>query len=151
MDLTQQAASRAVRPPGGDKSRGLRKAKLVAGMTARLPKDTSRQCRRTFYRAKRSEMSFACAGDCNLRGGLAFLRVSQAALTPEEGSEMTIPEAKQYVGKNCWVSWTDRLGQEHNKVLQVEDLQFVPLYGAYIIGDTEEVRLEKVTTIRALD
>jgi len=64
---------------------------------------------------------------------------------------MTIPEAKQYVGKNCWVSWTDRLGEEHSKVLQVEDLQFLPLYGAYIIGDTEEVRLEKVTAIRALD
>lgn len=84
MDLTQQAASRAVRPPGGDKSRGLRKAKLVAGMTARLPKDTSRQCRRTFYRAKRSEMSFACAGDCNLRGGLAFLRFQRRTAGPPQ-------------------------------------------------------------------
>ena len=82
-------------------------------------------------------------------------RVDQGEGSPgktlEEGSEMTIPEAKQYVGKNCWVSWTDRLGEEHSKVLQVEDLQFLPLYGAYIIGDTEEVRLEKVTAIRALD
>ena len=64
---------------------------------------------------------------------------------------MTIPEAKQYVGRNCWVSWTDRHGHEHSKVLRVEDLQFRPLYGAYIIGDTEEVRLDKVTEILALD
>lgn len=64
---------------------------------------------------------------------------------------MTIPEAREYVGKSCWVSWTDRLGQEHSKVVQVEDLQFVPLYGAYLIGDTEEVLLDKVTQIRPLD
>lgn len=64
---------------------------------------------------------------------------------------MTIPEARQYVGKNCWVRWTDRLGQEHSKPLQVEDLQFAPLYGAYIIGDTEEVRLDRVTQIHALE
>jgi len=64
---------------------------------------------------------------------------------------MTIPEAKPYVGKNCWVKWTDRTGQAHGKVLRVEDLRFVPLYGTYIIGDTEEVRLEKVTEIRVVD
>lgn len=64
---------------------------------------------------------------------------------------MTIPEAREYVGRNCWVSWTDRLGQEHSKVLQVEDLQFQPLYGAYLIGDTAEVRLDKVKQIRVVD
>ncbi|HUV04537.1 MAG TPA: hypothetical protein VMX94_05465 [Armatimonadota bacterium] len=64
---------------------------------------------------------------------------------------MTIPEAKAYVGRSCWISWTDRLGREHSKVLQVENLQFVPLYGAYLIGDTEEVRLDKVTQIRPID
>lgn len=64
---------------------------------------------------------------------------------------MRIPEAKQFVGRECRVSWTDRLGQEHSKVLRVEDLQFVPLYGAYIIGDTEEVRLDKVTRIQPVE
>lgn len=64
---------------------------------------------------------------------------------------MRIPEAKQFVGRECQVSWTDRLGQEHSKVLRVEDLQFVPLYGAYIIGDTEEVRLDKVTRIQPVE
>ncbi len=64
---------------------------------------------------------------------------------------MTIPEAKQYVGKNCWVTWLDRRGEEHAKVFQVESLRFVPLYGAYMMGGTEEVRLERITEIRALD
>jgi len=64
---------------------------------------------------------------------------------------MRIPEAKQFVGKECRVSWTDRLGQEHSKVLRVEELQFMPLYGAYIIGDTEEVRLDKVTRIQPVE
>jgi len=68
-----------------------------------------------------------------------------------EGKEMRIPEAKQYIGRDCWVSWTDRLGQEHNKVLKVEDLQYLPLYGAYLIGDHEEVRLDKVTQIQPVD
>lgn len=64
---------------------------------------------------------------------------------------MTIPEAKAYVGRNCWISWKDRLGEQHSKVLQVEELQFVPLYGAYLISDTEELQLDRVTQIRALD
>lgn len=64
---------------------------------------------------------------------------------------MKIPEAKQYVGRSCWISWTDRLGQEHSKILRVEDLQFVPLYGAYIISDEEEVRLDKVTQIQPVE
>jgi hypothetical protein len=64
---------------------------------------------------------------------------------------MTITEAKQYVGRNCWISWTDRTGQEHGKLLQIEDLQFVPLYGTYLIAETEELRLEKVTDIRPMD
>jgi len=36
-------------------------------------------------------------------------------------------------------------------VLKVEDLQFLPLYGAYIIGDHEEVRLDRVTQIQPVD
>jgi hypothetical protein len=61
---------------------------------------------------------------------------------------MTIREAKQYVGKSCWISWIDRLGVEHTKVLQVEELRFEPMYGAYLIGDTDDVSLERVKEIR---
>jgi len=64
---------------------------------------------------------------------------------------MTISEAKQYIGRHCWLRWSDRQGRERTKVLHVRDLQFIPLYGAYIIGDTEEVRLDRVTRIRVVD
>ena len=65
--------------------------------------------------------------------------------------QMTIVDAKQYVGKNCAVTYTDRLGIEHSKVLRIHDLTFVPLYGAYLVGDIEDVYLDKVTAIRLLD
>ena len=64
---------------------------------------------------------------------------------------MTIPEAKTYVGKNCSVTWKDRRGIEQSTRLHIEDLTFVPLYGAYLVGDIEDVCLDKVTRIQPLD
>jgi hypothetical protein len=64
---------------------------------------------------------------------------------------MTITEAKRFVGRNCWVSWTDRVGEQHGQVLQVEDCQYIPMYGAYIIAENEEVRLDKITDMHAVD
>ena len=64
---------------------------------------------------------------------------------------MRIQEAKQYLGKNCRISWIDRQGREHNETLQIRDLQLVPLYGAYFVGEAEEVRLDAVRQIRALE
>jgi len=64
---------------------------------------------------------------------------------------MTIVDAKQYVGKNCAVTYMDRLGVEHNLVLHIHDLTFVPLYGAYLVGDVEDLCLDKVTAITLLD
>ena len=81
---------------------------------------------------------------------LAFF-IGWKPLLEREGLEMRIPEARQFVGRDCWVSWTDRLGQQQSKVLRVEELQFLPLYGAYIIGEHEEVRLDKVTQIQPVD
>ena len=66
-------------------------------------------------------------------------------------SKMTIVDARQYVGKNCAVTYRDRLGVEHNKDLHIENLTFVPLYGAYLVGDAEDVCLDKVTAISLLD
>lgn len=64
---------------------------------------------------------------------------------------MTIGDARKYVGRNCWISWTDRTGQEHGKLLQVEDLQYVPMYGTYLYTDSEELNLDKITEIRPMD
>ena len=64
---------------------------------------------------------------------------------------MNIPEAKQYLGKNCAVTFVNRQGDEITRNLHVYDVAFVPLYGAYLIGDMEDVSLERVTSINALD
>ena len=63
---------------------------------------------------------------------------------------MTIPEAKPYIGKNCWIKWTDRCGNQFSRIMHVENIQYQPLYGSYLIGDAEEVRLDRVTEIRDL-
>jgi hypothetical protein len=64
---------------------------------------------------------------------------------------MTIPEAKPYVGRNCDVTWKDRHGIEQSRRLHIQELSFVPLYGAYLMGDIEDVFLDKVTRIQPLD
>ena len=64
---------------------------------------------------------------------------------------LTIPEIRQYVGRNCTVTWKDRLGHEHSKVLHIHDVSFVPLYGAYLVGDVDDVNLDRVTNIEPLD
>lgn len=64
---------------------------------------------------------------------------------------MRIPEAKQYMGRNCTVTYHDRHGDEITTNLHVQDVAFVPLYGAYLIGDIEDVSLERITNIRAAE
>ena len=64
---------------------------------------------------------------------------------------MRIPEAKQYLGRNCSVTFLNRHGDEVTRNLHVHDVAFVPLYGAYLIGDMEDVCLDRVTSISALD
>ncbi len=64
---------------------------------------------------------------------------------------LSIPEIRELVGRNCAVTWLDRLGKEHSKVLHIHDVSFVPLYGAYLVGDVEDVSLERVTSITPID
>jgi hypothetical protein len=62
-----------------------------------------------------------------------------------------LPEARQYLGKRCAVTFLNRQGDEVTRNLQVHDLAFVPLYGAYLIGDIEDVCLDRVTSISTID
>lgn len=64
---------------------------------------------------------------------------------------MRIPDAKQYLGRNCSVTYRNRHGDEITKSLHIHDVTFVPLYGAYLIGDVEDVSLDRITNISALD
>ena len=63
---------------------------------------------------------------------------------------MSISEAKKYMGQQCSVTYMNRHGDAITKDLHVHDVQFVPMYGAYLIGDIEDVSLDKVTNIMSL-
>lgn len=64
---------------------------------------------------------------------------------------MRIPEAKQFLGRNCSVTFKNRNGDEITKQLLVNDVAFVPMYGAYLIGDIEDVCLDRITNISTID
>ena len=64
---------------------------------------------------------------------------------------MRIPEAKQFLGRHCAVTFRNRHGDNVTRNLTVHDVAFVPLYGAYLIGDIEDVSLDRVTSIHTLD
>jgi hypothetical protein len=69
----------------------------------------------------------------------------------EEETKMTVREAAPYVGRDCAVTWKDRYGSEQVFSTHIYKLGFVPLYGSYIMGDVEDVFLNKVVRILPLD
>ncbi|MFQ3550368.1 MAG: hypothetical protein SNJ70_11530 [Armatimonadota bacterium] len=64
---------------------------------------------------------------------------------------MQIPEAKQYLGKNVNVTFNDRHGNTHSRNMYVEEVTFVPMYGGYLIGDIDEILLDRVTNISVIE
>lgn len=64
---------------------------------------------------------------------------------------MMIPEAKQYLGQKVAVTYSDRRGQSHTTTIKVQDISFVPMYGSYMMGDIEDIWLDRITSISAAD
>ena len=64
---------------------------------------------------------------------------------------MYIPEAKQYLGNNVAGTFRDRHGDLHTKSLHVHDVTFVPIYGGCLVGDIEDIWLDRVTSISAVE
>lgn len=64
---------------------------------------------------------------------------------------MMIPEAKTYMGRDCAVTFRDRHGEEHTQTLHVHDVTYVPMYGAYLVGDSDDIWLDRVTSISAIN
>ncbi len=64
---------------------------------------------------------------------------------------MFIPEAKQYLGQNVSVTYRDRKGDLHTQSMQVQDVSFVPMYGGCLMGDIEDVWLDKITSISSIE
>lgn len=60
---------------------------------------------------------------------------------------MGISDAKKLIGQKCDVRWTDRGGHELEMISMIHDVTFVPLYGGYLITDTEDIPLEKVVHV----
>ncbi len=65
--------------------------------------------------------------------------------------EMYIKEAKQFLGKDVLVSYFDNKGNLHTKTVHVHDITFVPLYGGCLVGDIEDIWLDKVSSISSIE
>lgn len=64
-----------------------------------------------------------------------------------EALQVGISDAKKFIGHKCDVRWKDRTGQELQAVSVIHDVTFVPLYGGYLITDTEDIQLDKVVAV----
>lgn len=60
---------------------------------------------------------------------------------------MTNLEPRQFSGRNCWITWTDECGHLRNKVVKVESLQYVPLYGVYVLNDAIDALSDRKTQV----
>ena len=60
---------------------------------------------------------------------------------------MGISEAKKFIGQVCAVRWLDRKGQELSTISRIHDVTYVPMYGGYLIADTDDIPLDKLTGI----
>src|SRR5947209_4582923 len=80
------------------------------------------------------------------------LRVSAANTygTNKGGVVVVISDAKKLVGRVCAVEWLNRNGEEMRVVSRIHDATFVPLYGGYLITDTDDVRLDRILSIHLL-
>jgi hypothetical protein len=74
-----------------------------------------------------------------------------ASHQPRGGMHMGVHDAKAYVGSLCEITWKDRVGNTHVTLATVEDARYVPLYGAYLITDAEDIRLDQVVSIEVAD
>ena len=63
------------------------------------------------------------------------------------GVLVLLSEAKSFVGKVCAITWRDRVGNELSTVSKIYDATFVPLYGGYLITDTEDIRLDRIDDV----
>ncbi len=64
---------------------------------------------------------------------------------------MKLHEAKEFINKLCEVRWLDRSGTEQSCVSLIYDVTFVPLYGGYVVTDTDDIRLDKIVDIVAAE
>jgi len=60
------------------------------------------------------------------------------------GTSMQIQEAKSFVEHQVSLEWADRKGEIHRDVVDVYEVNFVPLYGPCMITSAGEIRLDRI-------
>ena len=60
---------------------------------------------------------------------------------------MQLQEARELIGKTCSVHYTDRSGREHERVSKIYDATYVPLYGGYLVIDTDDIRFDRIVSV----
>jgi hypothetical protein len=61
---------------------------------------------------------------------------------------VVITDAKKLIGKICAIEWFARNGVSQRAVTKVHDVTYVPMYGGYLITDTEDVRLDRISRVQ---
>ncbi|MFN8139449.1 MAG: hypothetical protein U0R49_06595 [Fimbriimonadales bacterium] len=57
---------------------------------------------------------------------------------------MTVSEARDYVGKEVEVHYSDRRGDECSAIAYLVDVQHIPMYGTSLLFDFGEVAISRV-------
>ena len=63
---------------------------------------------------------------------------------------MLLSEAKRFVGQYVNLTYRERSGDTVEKIAEIFDIGFVPLYGPCLITDVGEIRLDRLVTCRQL-
>ena len=64
---------------------------------------------------------------------------------------MGITDAKKLVGKMCDILWVNRQGNEVQTLSRIYDVTYVPLYGGYVIADSDDIRLDKIIMVSLVE
>lgn len=57
---------------------------------------------------------------------------------------MGILEAKAFINQWVQLTWSDRRGREIQDLVQVFEVEFVPLYGPCLITSQGDIRLDRI-------
>ena len=63
---------------------------------------------------------------------------------------MLLSEAKRFVGQYVNLTYRERSGETVEKIAEIFDIGFVPLYGPCLITDVGEIRLDRLEACRQI-
>jgi hypothetical protein len=67
------------------------------------------------------------------------------------GNTVGITDAKKLIGRMCDILWLDRQGKEVQTQSRIYDVTYVPLYGGYVITDSDDIRLDKIIVVSLVE